>query len=45
MIVLEGIIGEKSRAWNTVKSLYAEPHPVHLFPDYHSSQGRKVKFD
>lgn len=45
MIVLEGIIGEKSRAWNIIKSPSAESSPVHLFPDYHSTQGRRVKFD
>lgn len=45
MIVLEGIIGEKSRARNTIKSLSAESSPVHLFPDYHSTQRQKVKFD
>lgn len=36
MIMLEGIIGEKSRAWNITKWLFAESSQVHLLPDYHS---------
>lgn len=37
MIMLEGIIVEKSRAWNIIKWLFAESSQVHLFPDYPST--------